>query len=64
MQHRYDFREDPNGFTVFDRFTGWPVVIGGVLQSGLDIQDADALAELLDNATAFGIDLPPHLRPQ
>jgi len=34
---------------VFDLFTGEPVVIGMVTQTGLDIQDADELAELLDH---------------
>lgn len=63
IQRRYDLREDPEGWTVFDRFTGWPVVLDGALQSGLDIQDADELAEILDRVATLGIPLPPHLRP-
>lgn len=48
MGRRYDIREDREGWTVFDVFTGEPVVIHGVPQTGLDIQDADELAELLE----------------
>ena len=44
---RYDLREDAEGWTVFDIWTGEPVVVGMVLQIGLDIQDADELAEWL-----------------
>ena len=47
MPQRYDIREDREGWTVFDLFTGEPVVISDVPQTGLDIQDADELAELL-----------------
>ena len=49
MPKRYDVREDREGWTVFDVFTGQPVVISAVPQTGLDIQDADELAELLDH---------------
>ena len=49
MAQRYDIREDGEGWTVFDLFTGEPVVINMVTQTGLDIQDADELAELLDH---------------
>ena len=55
MASRYDIREDNDGWTVFDIFTGQPVVIGLVPQVGLDIQDADELAELLDHK-AFASD--------
>jgi hypothetical protein len=48
MNERYDIREDDDGWTVFDIFTGQPVVIMDVPQVGLDIQDANDLAELLD----------------
>ena len=51
MPQRYDIREDREGWTVFDIFTGEPVVIRLVPQTGLDIQDADELAELLDHRT-------------
>jgi hypothetical protein len=49
MPQRYDIREDREGWTVFDLFTGEPVVISDLPQTGLDIQDADELAELLDH---------------
>ncbi len=49
MPQRYDIREDREGWPVFDLFTGEPVVISDVPQMGLDIQDADELAELLDH---------------
>jgi hypothetical protein len=51
MPQRYDISEDREGWTVFDVFTGEPVVISDVPQTGLDIQDADELAELLDHKT-------------
>jgi hypothetical protein len=47
MPKRYDLREDSDGWTVFDIFTGEPVVISLVPQTGLDIQDADELAGTL-----------------
>jgi hypothetical protein len=47
MIARYDLREDQNGWTVFDIWTGQPVIIRGMPQVGLDIQDADELAEAL-----------------
>lgn len=49
MSQRYDIRADSEGWTVFDLFTGEPVVIAMVPQTGLNIQDADQLAELLDH---------------
>ena len=54
MQKRFDLRDDPEGWTVFDLFTGWPAVVGGVAQTGLDIQDADEMAELLDRLAHSG----------
>lgn len=48
MNERYDIREDYEGWTVFDIFTGRPVVIANVLQVGLEIQDANDLADLLN----------------
>lgn len=49
MSQRYDTKPDEEGFTVFDIFTGRPVVILEVPQVGLNLQDANDLAELLDN---------------
>ena len=52
MAQRYDIRPDDEGFTVFDVFTGQPVVIHDVPQVGLEIHDANDLAELLDQPSA------------
>ena len=52
MVRRYDVRPDDDGFTVFDVFTGQPVVIHDVPQSGLRIEDANDLAELLERPSA------------
>ncbi len=49
MPQRYDIREDRVGWTVFDLFTGEPVVNSDVPQTGLDIQDPDELAQLSDH---------------
>lgn len=55
MPGHFDIREDDEGWTVFDVWTGQPVVIAFVLQVGLDLQDADDLAELLDRIAARGV---------
>lgn len=47
MIARYDCREDAFGWTVFDIWTGEPVIVHDVPQIGLDIQDADELSEAL-----------------
>jgi len=44
---RYDLQEDEHGWTVVDVWTGATVIIHGVPQVGLDVQDADELAEAL-----------------
>jgi len=49
MAQRYDIREDDDGWTVFDLFTGQPVVIAKILQTALNLQDADELVELLEH---------------
>lgn len=54
MACRFDLREDETGWTVFDVFSGWPAVVKGVAQTGLDIQDASDLAELLDRMADKG----------
>lgn len=48
MATRYDMQEDDEGWTVFDIWTGWPAVIKGAKQVGLEIQDADDLVDLLN----------------
>jgi hypothetical protein len=47
MIARYDLREDTFGWTVFDIWTGKPVIVHDTPQVGLEIQDADELAEAL-----------------
>jgi hypothetical protein len=48
MATRYDIRPDLNGWTVFDTETSTPIVVNGILQVGLSLDDADDLADLLD----------------
>lgn len=48
MFFRYDMRRDGDGYTVFDRWTGWPARVRDVEQTGLDIEDADDLVDLLN----------------
>jgi hypothetical protein len=47
MVTQYDTRRDVRGWTVFDRWTGRAVVLGGAEQSGLDWITADELVERL-----------------
>jgi hypothetical protein len=47
MIARYDLRKDQAGWTVFDIWTGAPVIYRGMPQVGLEAQDADELAEAL-----------------
>jgi hypothetical protein len=54
MAARYDIREDLEGWSVFDIWTGEVVVIAFALQSGMDVQDADELADLLNHQAARG----------
>ena len=54
MIARYDLREDSNGWTVFDVWTGQPAVIHGVPQTGLEVQDADEVADLLTRLSDKG----------
>jgi hypothetical protein len=49
MAIRYDVREDKaGGWTVFDRFTAMPVKVKGTLQTGLLVEVADDLVDLLN----------------
>jgi hypothetical protein len=51
-EHPFEMREDQEGWTVFDVFTGMAVVIAGVRQTGLSEVDARDLKRLL-NGKAF-----------
>jgi hypothetical protein len=55
----YGLREDSEGWTVFDIWTGQLVVIALIPQTGLDVQDADEMAELL-SLLADRVDLKIH----
>lgn len=52
QRKRYQIRADGLGWTVFDVFTGQAVVIHDLPQTGLKIEDAVELANLLDDPTA------------
>lgn len=51
MTTRHEIRADGTGWTVFDVFTGQPVVIHEVPQTGLRIEDAQELARLMNDPT-------------
>ncbi len=55
MIARYDIREEDDGWTVFDAFTGQAVVVEGIVQARLDIQEADHLADWLNVAADGGL---------
>jgi len=48
MRVRFDTKEDEEGWTVFDIFTGNPTEVNGVSQVGLPAEDAEDLADLLN----------------
>ena len=45
---RFDIRPDLNGWTIYDRITGQPAVIEGIVSVGLPFDDADDLVDLLN----------------
>ena len=49
MAARYDIRSEINGWTVYDIRTGSPAMINDVPQTGLPLEDADNLADLLNH---------------
>jgi hypothetical protein len=58
MVSRYDMRRDDEGYTVFDIWTGWPALIKGAEQIGLDIEQADDLVDLLNTLNERRVPLP------
>jgi hypothetical protein len=48
MSAHFDLRRDAAGWTVFDRWTGRPVVMGSVPQVGLDLPNAEELVRRLN----------------
>lgn len=55
---RYDLRRDDEGWTVHDIWTGWPAVVKGAEQVGLDIEVADDLVDLLNLLNERRVPLP------
>ena len=53
MAIHYDTRRDPQGWTVFDRWTG-EVVLAGAEQAGMAWLDADDLIQRLNRHHAKG----------
>lgn len=48
-ENRYDLRKESDGTcTVFDIFTGMPVLVNEVEQVGLDMEQADYLVDMLN----------------
>jgi hypothetical protein len=45
---RFDIREDPQGWTIYDRLTNEPAVVEGYISVGLPLKDADELVDLLN----------------
>ncbi len=58
MAARYDTRRDDEGYTVFDIWTGWPALVKGVEQVGLDIEVADDLVDLLNILNERRVPIP------
>jgi hypothetical protein len=48
MTARYDIRSETTGWTVYDIRTGLPAMVNDVPQTGLPLEDADDLADLLN----------------
>lgn len=51
---RFAVRPDDEGWTVFDNWTGLPVVIAGVEQTGIGLEDATELREFLQRRADKG----------
>jgi len=54
MTIQYDSRQDRQGWTVFDRWTGQVVVLGRARQSGLSRLEAERLADQLNHRRLRG----------
>lgn len=52
---RYQVRKDPLGWTVFDVWTGMPVVVQGTATVALGAEEADHLAALMTQGAAAGV---------
>ena len=54
MTIQYDMRRDIRGWTVFDRWTGRTVVLGGAEQSGMARNQAEDLIDRLNRRRLHG----------
>ena len=45
---RFDIRPDPAGWTIYDRLTGEPAMVQGVVPMRLPLTDANDLVDLLN----------------
>ena len=54
MRERYDLRNDPEGWTVFDIWTGQAVVIARSSQTSLSLRDARELKGMLNDQVRRG----------
>jgi len=54
MSVQFDTQKDERGWTVVDRLTGRPVIVGGAAQFGLSFLDADDLAHRLNRRRLAG----------
>ena len=52
LKQRFHLRQDRIGWTVYDIWTGEPVALALLVQSGLTYEDALDLAELLNRPEA------------
>lgn len=55
MLERYAIRQDAKGWTVFDQWTGEPVTLTTLLQTGLTHQEAVELADMLNRRAGQGV---------
>ena len=54
MKTQFDVRRDGSGWTVFDRWTGKPVVLAGAEQAGMTWLEAKDLVERLERRSDDG----------
>ena len=54
MLERYDLKRDPAGWTVYDVWTGQPVVIAQRSQTSLVLKDARELTAMLNDQVRRG----------
>lgn len=55
MPDRFAVREDADGWTVYDIWTGQPVTLAMSRQTGLDFGDAQLISKFLSDGARFGV---------